>query len=68
LSTASREIACLEEPSVIDLRIAQAEWSRVKDRISADPTVRREPSTAGLDRPSLDSAADLNGSAGCSRP
>jgi hypothetical protein len=44
LSTASREIACLEEPSVIDLRIAQAEWSRVKDRISADPTVRREPS------------------------
>jgi hypothetical protein len=44
LFTASREIAHLEAPAVIDLRITRAGWLRVRDRFGADPAVRRDPS------------------------
>lgn len=60
LFTASREIAHLEAPGVIDLRITRAGWSRVKDRFGADPAVRRDPSRRDWIELHLDSAADLD--------
>jgi Family of unknown function (DUF5519) len=59
LFSASREIAHLEAPGVIDLRITRAGWSQVKDRFSADPAVRRDPSRRDWIELNLDSAADL---------
>ena len=44
LFSASREIAHLEAPGVIDVRITRAGWSQVKNRFGADPAVRRDPS------------------------
>ncbi len=60
LSTAMREIAHLEAPGVIDLRITAAGWSRVKDRFGADPAVRRDRSRRDWIELHLDSAADLD--------
>lgn len=60
LFAASREIAHLEAPGVIDLRITGAGWSRVKDRFGADPAVRRDPSRRDWIELHLDSAADLD--------
>jgi len=57
---ASREIAYLEAPGLIDLRITRAAWSRVKDRFGADPAVRRDPSRRDWIELHLDSAADLD--------
>ena len=59
-AAASREIAHLEAPGVIDLRITGAGWSRVKDRFGADPAVRRDPSRRDWIELHLDSAADLD--------
>jgi hypothetical protein len=59
LRTAIREIAHLEAPGVIDLRITRTGWSRVKDRFSADPAVRRDPSRRDWIELSINSAADL---------
>lgn len=60
LCSASREIAHLEAPGVIDVRITRAGWSQVKDRLSADPAVRRDPSRRDWIELHLDSAADLD--------
>jgi hypothetical protein len=60
LFTASREIAHLEAPGVIDLRITRTGWLRVKDRFGADPAVRRDPSRRDWIELHLDSAADLD--------
>jgi luciferase-like monooxygenase len=38
-----REIAHLEAPGVIDLRITRAGWSRVGADFADDPAVRRDP-------------------------
>lgn len=60
LFIASREIAHLEVPGVIDLRITRAGWSRVSDRFGADPAVRRDPSRRDWIELHLDSASDLD--------
>jgi hypothetical protein len=60
LFTASREIARLEAPGVIDLRITRAGWLRVRDRFGADPAVRRDPSRRDWIELHLDAAADLD--------
>ena len=60
LWTASREIAHLEAPGVIDLRITRAGWLRVKDRFGADPAVRSDRSRRDWIELHLDSAADLD--------
>jgi hypothetical protein len=60
LYSASREVAHLEAPGVIDLRITRAGWSQVKDRFSADPAVRRDPSRRDWIELHLDSALDVD--------
>ena len=60
LFAASREIAHLEAPGVIDLRITRAGWLRVKDRFGTDPAVRRDPTRRDWIELHLDSAADLD--------
>jgi Family of unknown function (DUF5519) len=60
LWTASREIAHLEAPGVIDLRITRAGWLQVKDRFGADPGVRSDRSRRDWIELHLDSAADLH--------
>jgi Family of unknown function (DUF5519) len=60
LFTASREIAHLEAPGMIDLRVTRAGWSQVKDRFGADPAVRRDPSRLDWIELHLGSAADLD--------
>ena len=60
LFTASREIAHLEAPGVIDLRITHAGWLEVKDRFAADPAVRRDRSRRDWIELRLDSPADLD--------
>jgi Family of unknown function (DUF5519) len=60
LFTASREIAHLEAPGVIDLRITRAGWLKVKDRFAADPAVRRDRSRRDWIELHLDSPADLD--------
>ncbi len=60
LFTAGREIAHLEAPGVIDLRITRTGWLRVKDRFGADPAVPRDPSRRDWIELHLASAADLD--------
>jgi hypothetical protein len=60
LYTASREIAHLEAPGVIDLRITRAGWVRVRDSFHADLAVRRDPSRRDWIELHLDSPADLD--------
>jgi Family of unknown function (DUF5519) len=60
LCIASREIAHLEAPGVIDLRITRAGWLQIKDRFGADPAVRRDPSRRDWIELHLDSAAELH--------
>lgn len=60
LFTASREIAHLEAPGMIDLRITRAGWFQVKDHFGADPAVRRDPSRHDWIELHLGSAADLD--------
>jgi Family of unknown function (DUF5519) len=56
---ASREIAHLEAPGVIDLRITHSGWSRAKPDFAADPAVHRDPSRRDWIELHLSSAADL---------
>jgi len=44
LWTDRREIAHLEAPGVIDVRITRAGWSRAQGDFGAHPAVRRDPS------------------------
>jgi Family of unknown function (DUF5519) len=60
LFTASREIAHMEAPGVIDVRITRAGWSQIKEHFSADPAVRRDPSRRDWIELRLSSAADLD--------
>jgi len=60
LFTASREFAHLEAPGVIDLRVTQAGWLRVRDRFGADPAVQRDPARRDWIELHLDSPADLD--------
>ena len=60
LFTASREIAHMETPGVIDLRITRTGWSQVKEHFSTDPAVRRDPSRRDWIELHLGSAADLD--------
>ena len=54
-----REIAHLEAPGVIDLRITGAGWAKAKPRFATDPAVRREPSRRDWIELHLGSPADL---------
>jgi hypothetical protein len=56
----TREIAHMEAPGVIDLRITQAGWRQVKEHFTADPAVRRDPSRRDWIELDLSSAADLD--------
>ena len=38
-----REIAHLEAPRIIDLRVTRQGWSRVKDEYRSDPALYRDP-------------------------
>jgi hypothetical protein len=60
LFTAKREIAHLEAPGVIDVRITQAGWSRVREDFLDDPAVRRDPSRRDWIELHLRSTADLD--------
>lgn len=55
-----REIAHLEEPGVIDVRITRAGWSRAKERYGNDPAVRRDSARRDWIELSLNSPADLD--------
>ena len=55
-----REIAHLEAPGVIDLRITRAGWSRVSADYGDDPAVCRDPSRRDWIELHLQSAADLD--------
>lgn len=60
LFTSRREIAHLEAPGLIDLRITGPGWSRVRDRFGADPAVRRDPARRDWIELRLASPADLD--------
>jgi hypothetical protein len=54
-----REIAHLEAPGVIDLRITSAGWTQAKARYGGDPAVHREPSRRDWIEIHLSSHTDL---------
>jgi hypothetical protein len=54
-----REVAHLEAPGVIDLRITSAGWAQAKPRYADDPAVHREPSRRDWIEIHLSSRADL---------
>jgi Family of unknown function (DUF5519) len=56
----SREVAHLEAPGIIDLRITRQGWSRVKDDYPDDPAVCRDPSRRDWIELHLSSPADLD--------
>jgi hypothetical protein len=60
LFVGSREIAHLEAPGVIDLRITSAGWTQAKPRFGGDPAVHREPSRRDWIEIHLSSHADLD--------
>ena len=55
----AREIAHLEAPGVIDLRITRAGWSRVRDQFGTDPAVRKQQNRRDWLELVLDSAGDV---------
>jgi hypothetical protein len=59
LVAGSREIAHLEEPGVIDLRITRDGWSRVGPDFADDPAVRRDPGRRDWIELHLSSLADI---------
>lgn len=62
--TDRREIAHLEAPGVIDLRITQAGWSRARNDFGDHPAVRRDRTRRDWIELRLNSAADLDQLAG----
>lgn len=60
LFAASREIAHMEAPGVIDLRITRAGWRQVQEHFSGDPAVRRDPSRRDWIELHVSSSADLD--------
>ena len=59
-----REIAHLEAPGVIDLRISSKGWLQARDGYSDDPVVRRDPSRRDWIELHVRSPADLEHLAG----
>jgi hypothetical protein len=59
LVSGSREIAHLEAPGVIDLRITRDGWSRVSAEFGDDPAVRRDPGRRDWIELHLSSLADI---------
>jgi len=59
-----REIAHLEAPGVIDLRITRQGWSQARGDYGDDPAVRRDPSRRDWIELHLRSPADLDHLAG----
>ena len=59
LFVAGREIAHLEAPGIVDLRITSAGWARAKARFASDPVVHRDPSRRDWIELRLDAPADL---------
>jgi Family of unknown function (DUF5519) len=59
-----REIAHLEAPGVINLRITQRGWSRARDDHGGDPAVCHDPSRRDWIELHLSSSADLDHLAG----
>jgi Family of unknown function (DUF5519) len=57
----SREIAHLEAPGVIDLRITGPGWSTARDRFGDDPAVHRDPARRDWLELVLRSPADIDG-------
>lgn len=55
-----REIAHLEGPGIIDLRITRAGWSDAKQHYADDPAIRRDPSRRDWIELVLGSPADLD--------
>jgi hypothetical protein len=60
LYTGRREIAHLEAPGVVDLRITRAGWLSARAEFGADPAVRHDPGRRDWIELQLRSAADLN--------
>jgi Family of unknown function (DUF5519) len=60
LFSGSREIAHLEAPGVIDLRITRAGWAQVRDDADRDPAVRHDRSRRDWIELHLRSVADLD--------
>ena len=60
LFVAGREIAHSEAPGVIDLRITQAGWLRVRAEYAGDPVVRHESARRDWIELHLESAGDLD--------
>jgi hypothetical protein len=56
-----REIAHLEAPGVIDLRISQKGWRQARDGYRSHPGVRRDPSRRDWIELHLRSPSDLDG-------
>jgi hypothetical protein len=56
----SREIAHLEAPGVIDLRITQAGWAQVRDEFCHDPAVGHDRSRRDWIELRMQSPADLD--------
>jgi hypothetical protein len=54
-----REIAHLEAPGVIDLRITHAGWAQARERFAADRAVHRDPSRRDWIELHLHAPADL---------
>jgi len=59
LVAGSREIAHLEAPGVIDLRITRDGWSQVSSDFGDDPAVRRDPRRRDWIELHLSSLADI---------
>jgi len=60
LFAGSREIAHLEAPGVIDLRITHAGWAQVRDDFGQDAAVRHDRSRRDWIELRLQSVADLD--------
>ncbi len=60
LFAGNREIAHLEAPGVIDVRITRAGWSRVSAGFGDDPAVRHDPARRDWIELHLHSVADLD--------
>jgi len=60
LFVGDREIAHLEGPGIIDLRITSTGWTHAKRRYGTDPAVHRKPSRRDWIEIRLSSPADLD--------
>jgi Family of unknown function (DUF5519) len=59
LFAGAREIAHLEAPGVIDLRITRAGWAQARAHFAEDPAVRRDPARRDWIELHLHASADL---------